>query len=140
MLQFQNRYLRIKKNLTAFQISRSVIDVVSILHDKLLKDIIQRYFPVISSRFVGSERAGQVTLLIYKVSWQTLPLNFRAIFEASRLILITPLHIFFLILIGLRILKWCEPSLKVNFGLIYWCFQGTGGISMWLSPSLNLYV
>ena len=55
---------------------------------------------------------------MYKVSRQTLPLNFRVIFEAYKLIL-APLHIFFLILIGLRILKWDEPSLQVNFHLIY---------------------
>ena len=70
---------------------------------------------------------------------QTSPLTFMAIFEACRLIL-APKHMFPLILIGLRILKWGETFLKVNFGIIYGYFKGPGGNSMWLRPSQKLLV
>ena len=52
---------------------------------------------------------------------QTSPLTFMAIFEACRLIL-APQHMFPLILLGLRILKWGETFLKINFGI-----RGTKG-------------
>ena len=47
---------------------------------------------------------------IYRLRQQKWPITFMAIFDAFRLILAL-LHIFYLILIGLRILKWGETSL-----------------------------
>ena len=70
----------------------------------------------------------------YKSGMQTSPLTFMAIFEAYGLIL-APKHMFPLILLSLRILKWGEKFLKVNFGIIYGYFKGPGGNSMWLRPS-----
>ena len=75
-----------------------------------------------------------VKVWLYKSGMQTSPLTFLTIFEACRLIL-APQHMFPLILLGLRILKWGETFLWVNFGIIYGYFKGPGGSSMWLRPS-----
>ena len=54
---------------------------------------------------------GPITLMIgYKSGMQTSPLTFMTTFQACRLIL-APQHIFPLIMIGLRILKWGETFL-----------------------------
>ena len=47
---------------------------------------------------------------LYRLRQQKWPITFKAIFDAFRLILAL-LHIFYLILFGLRILKWGETSL-----------------------------
>ena len=80
-----------------------------------------------------------VKVWLYKSGMQTSPLTFLTIFEACRLIL-APQHMFPLILLGLRILKWGETFLWVNFGIIYGYFKGPGGNSMWLRPSQKLLV
>ena len=51
-----------------------------------------------------------LNIYIYRLRQQKWPITFMAIFDAFRLILAL-LHIFYLILIGLRILKWGETSL-----------------------------
>ena len=51
-----------------------------------------------------------IKIILYRLRQQKWPITFMAIFDAFRLILAL-LHIFYLILIGLRILKWGETSL-----------------------------
>ena len=55
-------------------------------------------------------------LCIYRCGQQTLPSDFRAIFEALRLFTTTQI-IFYLFPLGLRILKWGETSLYLDLEL-----------------------
>ena len=97
-------------------------------------DIVNNKRFLLKLMFSISQEYSSAQFPNYKSGMQTSPLTFMAIFEACRLIL-APKHMFPLILLGLRILKWGETFLKVNFGIIYGYFKGPGGNSMWLRPS-----